>query len=127
MNVANDGVESNNLISIKFGKVEGSVNEEISNDILHPASKNFPLDEENSTEASFDTIDALLNEFEDSNFESEDLAESSISESISLEPLSYSSNPVEMLDQLLEQTKSLNEKAKKLRYYLDELNYDEFA
>ena len=129
MNVANDGVESTNLISVKFGQVSGSRNEEqeiIPNDVLHPASKNFPLEEETTTGASFDTIDALLGEFEDLTSDELEVSTEETSE-IVIEPLSLSSSPVEMLDQLLKQTKALNEQTKKLRYYLDELNYDEFA
>jgi len=111
-------VEAENVISVTFG--------EVSNEISHPASKNYPL------ELDDDPLQDLLDEAglpeddENDQLDSMDLDEHYIFAHQKSWDLSVQMNDnlLEMSQILEGQVSRLKEDVKRLKYYLDEINLD---
>lgn len=110
--------ESENVIQISFGS------RQIPHDIAHPASKNFPEAAEESFED--DPLAELLREGSSFDFEEEEEEENYIHahQKPFARSASFADDSRDLAGCALERLARLKEDAKRLRYYLDELNID---
>ncbi len=106
--------ENENVIQVAFGAN--------SHEISHPASKNYPLEEELE-----DPLEALLAEgmLEDEELEAQAEEDYIHAHQRPLSPtISYQATASEMAASAIDKLKRLKEDSKRLRYYLDELSID---
>lgn len=108
--------ENENVIKVAFGAN--------SHEISHPASKNYPLEDELE-----DPLEALLAEGgllddEDDFLEAPEEDYIHAHQGPMVPAVSYEASATEMAASAIERLKRLKEDSKRLRYYLDELSID---
>lgn len=121
-------VESENVIKISFG--DRNLSQDIPNEVSHPASKRYPESLDDSLEVGsqeLDPLEELLiegSELNDFDFEDEEENYIHAHEKPFQYGASYADSSQDLASAAIERLLRLKEDAKRIRYYLDEMNID---